>query len=88
MTHHQDEGERAGYLSDNMLWMLSPTAVCRELTWLRDAPDSVILAEWDRKGWTPDYVPMLYGRRPEHLQGPLLDSLLHTLDEFIVCRSP
>eukprot|EP00969_Alexandrium_andersonii_P348866 15425335-Alexandrium_andersonii.AAC.1 len=53
-----------------------------EFPWLPTVPDGDVLAEWDRKRMQPDYVPLLRGRRLEHMQGMLLDSILQTMDEF------
>eukprot|EP00969_Alexandrium_andersonii_P156812 6932481-Alexandrium_andersonii.AAC.1 len=36
---------------------------------LPDVSDADVLAEWDRKRMQPDYVPLLRGRRLEHMQG-------------------
>eukprot|EP00969_Alexandrium_andersonii_P259327 11466778-Alexandrium_andersonii.AAC.1 len=50
--------------------------------------DAGVLAEWDRKGRQPDYVPLLRGHRLGQMQDVLLDSILQTMDELNVCRSP
>eukprot|EP00969_Alexandrium_andersonii_P341051 15075231-Alexandrium_andersonii.AAC.1 len=54
----------------------------------RTDTDAEVLAERGRKGRQPAYVPLLHGHRLGEMQDVLMDSILQTMDEFHVCRSP
>eukprot|EP00969_Alexandrium_andersonii_P362341 15459501-Alexandrium_andersonii.AAC.1 len=71
-TEHEGHGTQA-----------SPDANLAQPLLPADA-DAGVLAEWDRKGRQPDYVPLLPGHRLGQMQDVLLDSILQTMGEFNV----